>query len=278
MSELVEVALAWLSIGVVPLPLRPQSKKAAIRWSNLRWHKPPPALVRRWFEPPDLNLGLLCGEASRGLVVLDFDRILEYWKWSHGNSLAATYTVETSRGRHVYLFLEDVPALTCAIEGGEVKASGYVVAPPSVHPGGHVYRALNPDARVIRCHDLGLAGVKVEEPLPTPILSGDWKPYGDSGEGLIGEIKQMLPIASYLYRITKIKPSSPDGTWLMARCPLHDDRNPSMWVNTRLGICRCFKPSCRGYERPLDVINLHSFLHDMSNVEAIFDLAARLGL
>ena len=68
------------------------------------------------------------------------------------------------------------------------------------------------------------------------------------------------------------------GADLIGLCPFHDDKNPSMWVNARWNICRCFKPSCKGAARHLDVINVHAMLRGIGNEYAIQELAAELGL
>lgn len=56
----------------------------------------------------------------------------------------------------------------------------------------------------------------------------------------------------------------------LTRCPLHDDHNPSMWVDTDQQICGCYA-GCT--TKPLDFINLYARIHDLSNGEAIRELA-----
>jgi len=51
-----------------------------------------------------------------------------------------------------------------------------------------------------------------------------------------------------------------------------------MWVNTKLGICRCFVPGCSGNHKSMDVINLYAKAHATTNREAIILFAARLGI
>jgi len=248
-------------------------------WKRLQSHRPPAALVRRWFQGEG-NLGLLCGPISEGLVVLDFDRPLPYYQWRNENpSLAATYTVQTARGYHAYLRVQDFPHFTLSMEGGDVKGSGYVVAPPSVHPTGWQYRAVEAAAPLLSVEGMEDLGVRVMEVVGGEIrLPVDEDRDRERGYSLIDDIRAMLPIASYLGRLTTLSMSSSDGTWLMARCPLHDDRRPSMWVNSRKGVCRCFKPGCRGHERVMDVINLHGKVYGRDNRWAMMDLAAEMGL
>lgn len=276
---MLDSALSWLSKGVVPLPLKPGSKRPAFPWGKLQKHKPPPAVVRSWDWSGNLNLGLLCGAVSDNLIVLDFDKVLSYAKWKVIRpKLAATYTVRTSRGYHVYLRLGTLPARTLSMEGGDVKVTGYVVGAGSTHPSGAIYRAQVPDASILSLDNLDEVGVKVKVmPEPPPIELPIEHP-AERDYGLIEEIKALMPLTVYLSKLTRLYPTSPDGTWLMGNCPFHDDRNPSMWVNARWGICRCFKPSCKGAVQSMDVINCHALLRGVSNEYAIQELAAELGL
>ena len=277
MTAVLHTALEWLSRGVVPVPLKPRSKRPAIPWQALREHVPPESLVRRWFSEPDRGLGLMCGEVSDNLVVLDFDKVLAYHRWARAcRDLAESYTVRTGKGYHVYLKVEDLPALTYAMPGdmGDVKVTGYVVAPPSVHASGVPYVAVNENP-ILQVQDLEEAGfsVPVADAIPPTTRLEEW-----SGGSLIDEIKAQLPLVLYLNHITRLHPNSPDGIWLMANCPFHDDQNPSMWVNAKLGICRCFKPGCPGNNRVMDLINVHALRTGMDSSHAIQDLVAELGL
>lgn len=275
---MLDTALSWLSRGVVPIPLRARTKRPQFPWARLQRYRPPPAVVRRW-NWSEANLGLLCGEVSGNLVVLDFDTTVAYVKWRAVRPrLSQTYTVRTSRGRHVYLRVRDIPPRTLGMEGGDVKATGYVVAAPSIHPDGTLYRPDDPDAPLLSIDSLEAAGIRVLFKSEPPPVDLPVERPTERGYGLVDEVKRLMPITQYLGRWTKMYPTSPDGVWLMCHCPIHDDHNPSMWVNVRWGICRCFKPSCRGSVRAMDVINLHARLRGVSNEYALQELAAELGL
>lgn len=272
-----ETALWWLSRGVVPVPLRRGSKRPAIAWRRLQEQPPPRALVSRWFSE-ERNLGLLCGKASNGLVVLDFDRALGYHRWRRAHpGPARTYTVRTGRGYHAYFWIAKVPGASLAMEGGEVKATGYVVAPPSFHPNGDAYRALDNTTPLLSFNALKDTGARVlRKKVQKQVDLPDREEY--QGVGLVEGIKATMPITTYLHQYSPLRPSSPDGTWLMCRCPLHNDRRPSMWVSSTKGICGCFRPDCEGHGLPMDVINLHSKIKGVENERAIAELAVDLGL
>lgn len=91
------------------------------------------------------NVGVICGEVSGNLIVLDLDNedaavaALNEMPW-----LNDTLSARTGKGYHFYLKSDRPPGHTFVLQYGgndhHVKAdNGYVVAPPSVHPNGHDY-------------------------------------------------------------------------------------------------------------------------------------------
>ncbi len=93
-------------------------------------------------ENPKLNIGIIMGANSGGLVVIDIDH-------SPPEELVfliaqnPTVAVQTGRGRHYYYRSKQrLPNLK--FDWGELRAKNlYVVAPPSVHPSGMEYRFLD---------------------------------------------------------------------------------------------------------------------------------------
>lgn len=277
------VARTWWNRGVVALPLHYGHKRPAIRWKAWQEQRPDWADIFEAFDTRFYrNIGLLTGSVSGNLVVLDFDKPAAYIKWRRETGIK-TYTVITGRGFHVYVRLDEPPAGTLIMQGGEVKASGYVVAAPSLHSSGVLYRELWPDVSILRAKNLSALGV-------TPILPETFSlgPSISSPEipesihqqksKLCNQIKSELRIDSLLSQYTVLTPSGSAG-WFVCRCPFHDDHRPSMWVNTNLGICKCYKPTCRAHgDKPMDVINLYSLITGLQNGSAIFDLAQRMGI
>jgi hypothetical protein len=97
--------------------------------------------VAKW--PKGCNIGVRCGPVSR-LVVLDLDSP-EAWARVEANFGEVEKTLQSGTGRgthHWYTLPDDMtdeisfsPCLDV-----DVKAGGYVVAPPSIHPSGKQYQ------------------------------------------------------------------------------------------------------------------------------------------
>jgi hypothetical protein len=141
-----DFALAYRELGFAVLPLKPRDKRPHTRliklthrstsWARLRGRAATGAEIREWFRcEPEANLGIITGAASLGVVVADYDT-------GRPERLRETPIVATGRGLHVYA-RSDPPTATEKRDGFELKADGgYVVAPPSIHPSGEMYRWL----------------------------------------------------------------------------------------------------------------------------------------
>lgn len=285
LQSLLKVALSWFDQGIIPIPLRKRDKPACIRWTKWRDNPPARKAIVDWFYSRQVNIGVLCGACSRNLAVVDFDYPLPYLKWKSKNAnLCNTYTVETSRGYHLYYFIDNIPQRSLGFVGGELKASGYVVAAPSIHPTGWVYKGN--DAPIMRLSDIGalhLPSLEIEpmrQSLPHPYEAAHL-----SGDSLCCAIKAELPITVFLSKMCKTDlypPTHGDADFLMAVCPFHDDHNPSMWVNVKTMTCGCFSPQCKAH-RSLDVIDALAlwrwgWVDGETSRKAIFELQADLGL
>lgn len=141
--------------------------------------------IRRWWNRhPRANIGIA---VPRGYVVLDLDSEDALQAIRHQKlSLPATPWAKTGRGMHLWYATGDAPVKNKVglFEGIDVRASGgYVVAPPSVHPSGAIYRWEEEFQRsaIARCPDWLLeevrgkrssAGAKITPPGRTP---EDWE-------------------------------------------------------------------------------------------------------
>jgi len=160
-----EQALAWArryrKLGFAAIPIIPGTKEAdfgKIRQSSattcfgfcslrkFRTTVPTDADFNRWFDSP-ANLAIVTN--PRNPVVLDFDDVTSYQRWSaaHPDVANHTPTLRTSRGYHVYLRSErsvlESKIRFAGVHCGDCRAHrSWVVVPPSIHPDATPYRWL----------------------------------------------------------------------------------------------------------------------------------------
>ena len=147
-----EAALDYHSRGYAVLPIPLGTKKTTVSWKRYQNKGPDLERLKIWFGKADLSIAILLGDVSGGLVVRDFDVLASYQQWAQERPrLAETLpTVETARGYHVYVRADPeqvrrhskpgTKGMILDMGDGELKAGGYVLAPPSVHPCGKPYR------------------------------------------------------------------------------------------------------------------------------------------
>ena len=261
---MIDNALAWWEMGICPIPLHPRSKRPKIQWKSYQDKMPDENLVRYWFHRP-CNIGVMC---SNGLTVIDFDQKWRYAMWLQNNAgRGGTFTVTTSRGIHVYFRTNaNRGGKTLAFDGGELKMSGYVVTAPSEHPDGPIYQVRS-SRPIVRIDDWRELGIDAREP-HTPVSAGPKTSQGT----IIAKIKSSIDICEWLEQITQVFYAARE---IMALCPFHDDRNPSMQIYPFENTAYCYSPQCRAH-RKVDVINLVAWRWGMSNGEAISALAREI--
>ena len=274
------VALNWLKKGIAPIPVLYRDKRPAAKvlpvvyedgewkhsWKPYQTQLPTENEVRSWFSV-HRNLGLICG--WQNLVVLDFDDWQAFYDWHPPHTeYAETYSVVTNRGVHLYFYTDETPA-SMKLPGIDVKASGYVVAPPSIHPSGLHYTEL-PGRDIMRVKDLAcLTGVNSAPVSAKRSTSAQRCPQPWQGGDLITNIKACYEILSAFPNAR-----STSRGWYVTQCPFHDDKNPSFWIDTNRGLCGCFA-GCT--PQPLDVIDLKAKLDGVSCEEAIQVMAGEIG-
>lgn len=220
-------ALAYLAAGFSVIPIAPQTKRPLVPWAEFESRRATPAEVSAWYRAhPCAGVAIVCGAVSGRLAVVDFDP-----RNGDGAALAAllptTPTVETGGGgRHRYfhvppaLRVEKVPAL---LPGVDLQAeASCVMAPPSIHPSGRHYAW----APGLSLRDLPLA------PLPTVIRDLIALRRRRKHEALTAGPRNMagaeaLTLDVVLGRLAGVRRC---GTQWVARCPAHEDREPSLSV------------------------------------------------
>jgi len=274
MNQQLNEAIKWFGLGVSVVPVKPKSKVAAVRWLEYTRRLPTPDEIIRWFGRPLFsNYGVICGKRHGQpgyLAVIDFDRLDDGVNWLLSMDVP-TYTVASARGLHAYYYTDE-PAPSVHFDGGDLKASGYVLGAGSVHPSGWVYQVLT-DAPILNIRSIREVLPDLPEPQPqpkpSPILSKpEPKDAWDTAEfqrpNLVETIRARFSILAFLVDAQKTDPS---GRWFIARCPLHDDHNPSLWVDAQRQLCGCYA-GCNG-GRPMDVVNLAAAVWNVDNRSAI---------
>jgi hypothetical protein len=243
MNPLALTAQQWTADGIAVIPIAYRDKRPTVpTWREFQKRLPTADEIRRWFQDRFHNLAIITG--WRGLVVLDFDQRPAYELWRDWSREAApqarfSYTVETSRGVHVYLFIDE-PVATMKAGTIDIKAAGgYVLAPPSIHPTGKPYRLLS-DAPILRVDRLAavlppgllalaqpVAAPRPERPTPA---ADPWQAAMNpvrlnDGDGPVAAIKAR-------HTLFELFPGAiRRGERYWAPCPLHNDRNPSVSID-----------------------------------------------
>jgi len=148
-----EAAVGYFYEGLSVIPL--MGKRATINWAAFQQDIAIPSTIHYWHRTDKLhNVGIVCGDVSKNLVVMDLDgqAAIETFERQFPY-LLDTFTVLTGsgKGKHLYFHVDDLPPTTRLIYANhqaiELRANGcYVVAPPSLHPDTHA--AYRPQSNV----------------------------------------------------------------------------------------------------------------------------------
>ena len=146
LSSMGEAALWYGKSGWSVFPLKPGDKTPVVKWKDDATMDP--EVIRAWWTRwPDANIGLACG--ASGLLVLDFD--VEKPGFEGGElleRLRREYPTTTARtgGGGVHLLYRQPEGEELGNSRGRLPRGvdvrghgGYIVLPPSIHPGGARY-------------------------------------------------------------------------------------------------------------------------------------------
>jgi len=162
-TEVFSAVNEYIAHGLSVIPLKPNSKEAAIRWTEFQERRPTPEEVVDWWRNGnDYGIGIVSGKVSN-LVVLDID---DETKFSValktiGETLPDTPTVRTRKGCHLYF---RYPANRVVRRhdrlndwGAELRGDGcYVVAPPT-EIDGHRYHWVEQNGQLMALGEVPMA-------------------------------------------------------------------------------------------------------------------------
>lgn len=250
MNTYAERALELAKSGLTPIPLN--GKRPVLDgWQKLR--QITPEQITDW-DSKGLwqNIGLVCGEASKNLVVIDFDGLVGYELFkAQFPDLTQTLTVATGSGKgmHVYLKTELLPdsgkVMDIPLDGGELvnvewKSNGtQVVIPPSIHPDTKRPYVKHISAPIKQVKDLSAViawarSLKADaQPWKPPVTYTSEK---NLNRALLREIHTRLEATGYKQH----------GDWINCSCPngaahKHGDKTYSFGFNTVDGGANCYR-------------------------------------
>ncbi|MBC7289650.1 MAG: DNA primase, partial [Armatimonadetes bacterium] len=84
------------------------------------------------------------------------------------------------------------------------------------------------------------------------------------------EIRRRVDVVAYISRYVPLKRS---GRRFRGRCPFHQERNPSFYVDPATGIWKCFGCGAAG-----DIFTFVQRIQNLTFVEAAEQLAAEVGV
>lgn len=290
------VALSWLTLGIAVLPIAYRTKLPDARalrltghtdsgrasWLTLQHTLPTEHQVKIWTSGPRVNLAVVTG--WQGLVVLDFDTLAVwqmYQAWladtpATEQLIDQTYKVETGRGIHVYIGVEE-PVRNGHLGAIDIKAAGgYVLTPPSIHPSRCAYRAIDayaPVCTVERLTDVFPFEYSAANDVQyaagaAPALPVETDPFVSASRSQSGSLIAQAKTRRLEDFFGDLLPTG-NGYYLTC-CPFHQDAHPSFWLDTRRQLCGCLA-GCTA--KPLDVINFYARRHGLSNRDAALQLA-----
>lgn len=176
MKNSLELALELNDFGLATIPIVAGKKEPAVKWKRFQHTGPSAAQLPLLFDQDrPLTVGVVCGEPSDRLMVLDCDneRILDQMMQRLDDP--KTWVVKTSRGGHIYL-RTPVPVRGTRGAGFDVKAQGgFVLAPGAVHPTGILYEFLRRTKNILELPSLDeIPGLVLD---PAPITPAGIKPW-----------------------------------------------------------------------------------------------------
>lgn len=293
-----DYAQLFTSLGIAVIPLKHRSKEPESvlmggTWEQYRHELPTVSKVNQWLGSDWQNYGVVAGWEN--LVIIDIDDPetlivwMDYYKTyvEKYNVLdGVPFMVRTSRGAHIYVKSPNAGKANRKLRGIDVKYNGYVVGPMSIHPSGVTYLPQNTEYQFPWCWNLdtllpeelfpATTADQAEMFLPTPlelkaVVRTDYDPFisasgTQQGVDLLQKVKSSVRVENFFPDAQK---TSIDGRWWAARCPFHDDKSPSFWIDVRRQICGCQVCGMK----PMDVINLYARMHGLDNTAAIIALA-----
>jgi hypothetical protein len=146
MNELGVAAVAYAKRGWAVFPVAVRGKTPTTKRGMLDASTDEGLVAAWWEQRPAANIGVNCG--ASGLLVVDLDDEDAVRTWAdlaaHHGGHEKTLAARTGRGFHLYFAGQSRSTASRVAPGVDTRSGGgYVIAPPSVHGSGAVYRWLD---------------------------------------------------------------------------------------------------------------------------------------
>lgn len=145
-----DAAIEYAGMGMAVFPLKAKGKDPltahGVKDATTNFN----TIKKWWAKYPNANIGIACGAASGGLLVVDLDEkengisgrdTLHNWERENGQLPETVQSITGKGGAHL-LFRIDHPEKNKVnlLDGVDIRSdNGYIVAPPSIHPNGNRY-------------------------------------------------------------------------------------------------------------------------------------------
>jgi len=232
-------------IAIIPIEYRGKQPNTRYLkgWRQYQDELPVYKDVDRWLSDPFCNYAVVCG--WQNLIIVDFDNLDYHDLWLSiwgSDGYADTYTVSTGRGFHLYYYIVDAPKQTLKWAGGEIKATGYCLIPPSIHPTGRKYTAVNPDIEIMTIGSLDEILLKSLFSSFEQRSKSTYDPIWNPPPTYKVDVNQTWRILDWFDTAKRT-----GDFWYMVQCPFHNDgEHLSGWVNdkkNRFGCHGCMNGS-----------------------------------
>lgn len=214
-GDLLNAALAYARRGWPVLPLMPRNKQPLGRLvpnGLLNATTDESEVLTWWLQEPKANIGLRTGEAF-DVLDLDGKEALQSLKeivtdYKHPGPVSAT-------GKGYHLLFQPTGARNAAKKRPGIDfrgQSGYIVAPPSIHPNGHRYEWRRDGELPPPTPWLDDLVTKPHVPRSTPLIDPhDLSPIVEAFQSLFGSIRSLRQIGSR-FQTSCIFPDHSDST------------------------------------------------------------------
>ncbi len=261
--SLLNIAIRYLQHGWNVIPL--QGKRPSIHWRVFQKTRVSEHQLKQWYRDGLMgNIGLVCGQISNRLVILDIDSEQGYLAFKRAfPKYVSTYTVQTGSGvgYHLYWYVQRLPKTlhvrTSRLGNLDLLSSGcQAVAPPSRHPRTSKLYQIQKSRHILKLDHVDHIQkwlTSLREP-QTPVSDRlhqrhKWK--WRTREELIVTLATYFSTHRYRQR----------GMWLNGSCVYphrHKNRDihPSFGFNTHSGFGHCFVCGTLSLDELCDTLNI----------------------